>query len=431
MAGALLCALCFGCAGLFAQDSEEDLPEPGELKEEASVQDSSDAGSFFDGIASNARRHLGFNLGVSQMYSNNPVAANPEIQSVHVTSVTPRAFANFGRRRSRLHVDVNGGYKIYKDHSDWNKSDIRADVAYNYALTRRANIQITDRAFSRTDDAISNLDFSTSAPSSPTFSYTLLQDRQRITQNDLTGSLEWKPTRKNALRFFGSYQVYRNSDAALSGLDSDGAQAGMNYEYNVVGWLSLASSWSAYIDNVDSRFRDSKIYRLEAGGFHFKFSRTWELQIWGGLDILDSSGTERQIDGTARALLSHRSRRSSQYLSFQRAMITTRGLSEMLQSDILTAGLGQAWTRWMRFQLSASYMISRKNYSAGLADSGKLKSYDFKSSLEFSLLRNVVAVVAGGYQNQKNTIPDLTGVLRINRYVASFGLQYLWPSLRN
>jgi hypothetical protein len=428
----LLLGQCCLCTGLFAQ--EETVQES---SNESAISEAEEPGfeTPLDSNMNNPRNPVGFSFGFDEMYSSNTIPGDSGREAAIISAIEPRIFMNAGRRRSRLHAELQGAYRLYKDHSNMNSAEVNGNISYTYQAGRQTNIQIADTVSSRNEDIYSYADYMPFIFTGyPISSYTLLQNRQRITENDLEGRIEFKPGRKDTVAVFGRYEIYRDGQTVDESVSSDGILAGVNYEHRFASWAYFNAAWSTYLNNVDTKYRDSKIYRLEVGGFHFKLGQAWSLSTWSGVDILDTKGYSRRIDAAVRALLIHRSNTNSQYLSFQRGYAAANGTAgQVLQSYIIRGGLGQRLTNWLLFTMSGSYFIGRESLEnraleePNISTIGKLRSYDIRTSLEFSILKNLQAILEYRYQNQDNTFSNITGVVKFDRYIASVGLQYFWP----
>ena len=431
----LLFLLAGFCQKGFAQEDASLSVQESAPAAESSTSEASGFRSFFDSISGNVHNNLGFTFGVNEMYSSNRLGGDSS-KSAQVTAFEPRLFANIGRRKSRLHFDMGGGYRLYRKYHDLDNTEGAGNLAYSYQASRRVGIQVSDRASSMSNDLFSSFTSVLETPTSnPDSSFVLMFNQRRITQNLFESRIEFRLSRKSTLGFFANYQIYRNNAEQSANFNLDGVQAGFNYEHELAKWLYMTSSWSTYINDVSAEFQDTKIYRLEAGGFHFKLGRSWDLSASGGADILDAQNYSRRVDGTVRAKIAHNARTNTVYVSYQRSFASAKGVRGVFQSDLLTAGLGQRITRRLNFQMRAVQNLSKdaagtQSGGSTLVDTGSFRSYDVTSSLDIAVLPGIVAIVSYKYQNQKNTIPFFSGIEKINRYIASFGLQYMWPSSR-
>jgi hypothetical protein len=157
--------------------------------------------------------------------------------------------------------------------------------------------------------------------------------------------------------------------------------------------------------------------------------------VSGGADVLDSGASKLRVSGMADAKLMYDAHDSIFYATYQRGFVSANGISQAFQSNLFTLGWGQKITRWMNLRINASHVyssdaiVSETSPAGSNTIAGSFKNFYVAPSLEFRFLRNVIASVNYKYQNQKNTLTDVTGVSNINRSIASVGLQYLWPSL--
>jgi hypothetical protein len=436
LAGMLLASL-LGLSYAFAQEEElsTDLLQKGGTIE--NDKGSSQVASFFSSLSENRRNPIGLSFAAYQLYATSAIQNEADSHPANISIVRSRIFTNLGRRQSRLHFDFSGGYRFYKDNEQLNNAEGNGYISYEYQATRRFGIKITDRVSSQVNDFTFGSDSNLIQQSAtPATSYTLMQTNHRVTLNNIGGELNLKLSRDSSLGFFSTYEIYQADNGTINNEATDIIQAGLNYEHKVTRWMSFTSNWSTYLNNVDPQYRDSKVYRVEIGGFHFNLSRRWDFNISGGADILDSKGQKRRTEGSGRAFLSHSSESNTLVFSYQRGFFSSNGLANVLQSDVFSARFGQKLKNWLNFQMSGSYFLSRDpieshiNGGAMTFTGNNTSSYNLNMSLEFSVLRNMVSVINAGYQNQKNTLHLFADNLNIDRYIASFGLQYFFPSVR-
>jgi hypothetical protein len=417
MQGMLFCGLCF-CYPAFAQEETSANEQTSRSRDSGTGA----TGSFFDDLARSSRNQKGFSVGVFEMYSTNIYTDSQTPEDATVTSFAPRAFLNLGKRKSRLHLEYGGGYRIYNNHRELDNSDHSGNITYDLQASRVVSFQLSDRATSSTNDLFSSVGSSSIIPPSyPVSSFEPVLDRQRIDQNHLQGTLNFQFSRNSHLGVFSSYDIYHYEQDSPN-TNSDGIQVGASYEHRITKWLTFGSTYSTYLNNVE-QFQDSKVYRLEVGGFTFKLSRNITLYAAGGAQVLDSNNYPRHVEGTARGRLSRTTRSSSLYISFERAFMSAAGLTQVLLTDTVTAGLSQRLTRKVNFRMSFSHVGGED-----VAYSGALKGYVAAATLEYAILSSVIASCNYSYQNQKNAIASIPNAPNVNRSLAYVGLQYLFPS---
>jgi hypothetical protein len=423
-----LTLLVIGYLCLPSMAQEEFSPEANEtaLKSQSRESVYETVKSFPDEVSQNARNHFGFSVGVFEIYSSNVYSSDVAPSDATVTSFYPRVYANVNKRKSQFHFDYGFGYGIYKNQSDLNAAEHVGNLTYDVKVSRKVSFKISDRVSSSNNDYASPLNPIGAPPMSHSaYSYDPLLSHQRTTQNTVEGEIQFGITRKSSLGFFSSYQIYRRDIQEPVNTDMDGILAGVGYEYQVAKWLSIRSSYSAYLNNVNENYDDSKTSRLEVGSFHFKLGRTWDIEVAGGADFVYLKNHDHRIGWNFRQRLSHVSRTNSFAVMYQRDFRSLTTVSGPLQSDSVSTDLGHRLTRWMTFQASFSYMNGREAF-----DVGKLRSYMGNSALQFAISPCVIATMSYGYQYQTNTIHVAPSSLNINRSVAYVGLQYLWPSSR-
>jgi hypothetical protein len=409
---------------LFGQEETANPPAASQEKTvSAEGNESRASGSFFEKVARSTRNRMGFSIGVYESYVSNIYPSSLSRESVFVTVLGPRLFANLGRRKSRFHVDYGAAYLTYHQHGNLDNVDQSANATYSYQVSRRITLSISDRFSSATNDTASTFSpafESFSASYNPSFDVFL--NRQRVTQNYLDARLSFQVTRKTRLDPYASYQLYRYSVARP--VDTSGIIAGLDYEHQLTKWLYFSGTISTYLDKVSSEYEASNINRLEVGGFRFKLKRHWELIVAGGADYVDSR-SENHIGSTIRSGLSRTSSSNVISLYYQRGFTSIIGIAQIFQSDWVTLAMGQQITRRLGLQISGSF-INGDNYSG----SGGIRGYGARGSLEYALLPNLISSVTYNYQNQKDSESNITGLEDVNRSIVYVGLQYLWPSSR-
>jgi len=235
--------------------------------------------SFSDAIASSVLNRIGFSLsaveGSFSDFSPNPIENN----SSGITDFSSSVFANFGRRNSRLHLDYGAGYRIYSGQQDKHIVDQNFNVTYTYAyqITRKLKFQLSDILSSSLNDPFSSRipSLGTTINWNPSPSSDVLFLPQRITLNQAKAQIDFESTRSTHFSVFGSYNNYWYEKQIFG--DINAVQIGAGVDRRITKWLSLASSYSAYLNSVDESLRDSQIHRLEIGRFRFLLSRNVEV----------------------------------------------------------------------------------------------------------------------------------------------------------
>jgi hypothetical protein len=302
--------------------------------------------------------------------------------------------------------------------------DYNGSIAYTYNASRRLRFRLSDTASSSLNDPFSSqsLSLSTAIDWTPSPSYDVLVLPQRITRNQAGGQLDYDFTRNSHFYVSGSYNSYLYGKQEFG--DVDTVQVGVGLDQRITNWLSLSSSYSTYLNNVDERLLDHQIHRLEISRFRFMLSRNVEVFASGGVGVADTRGYYR-TDGMFRAGITRTSEKNVINVNYQRTMISALGYSRVLPSDVVTLGVGQRLTSRTNFRLSSSY-----TRSSDFDYSGLLKAYGAGAQLEHALAANLFASANYTYQYQKNSIKALADVQHFDRFVAFVSLQFTWPSIR-
>jgi hypothetical protein len=422
----VLAALTF-ILPVYAQDTEQgddSLPVSGDAKSVQEDQDSRAARSFSNAVAWSERNRFGFSLGVNEGYISSVFPNVVDKHSSTLTALSGNIFANFGRRKSRLHFDYGAGYRFYQQQSTMNGIDHYGTISYTYQTSRKSRFQLSDIVSSSLNDPFSSTSpsLATTIDWTPSPSYSVLFLPQRVTQNQAEARFSADLTRSTHISVFGSYTSYWY-DKQLFG-DINAAQVGAGLDQRITNWLFLTSTYSTYLNTVDERLRDYQIHRLEVGRFRFMLSRNVELFASGGLELADTRDQFR-TEGMFRAGISRTTETNLIYANYQRTMISALGYRRVLPSDVVSVGLGQRLTDRTNFRLSGSYMRSSDFDAAGL-----LRGYSGQAQFEYALLSSLFASINYNYQYQKNSITLLQDIPRFDRSMVFVRLQYAWPSIR-
>jgi hypothetical protein len=423
----LLSALLFFTAApfLYGQDSEspEDSNAP-EASQKASPEEGESRAlrSFYDTIAGNARNHLGFSLNASAGYISNVSAVSSENNDATQQSLSLNAFANLGRRKSHLHISYSTGYNRY-NHGNMNGAGHHGDVNLTYQATRNVNLRLYDTISSTLNDPFSNSAFALT-PSfgmAPSYSNIAAFLPERFTRNQAGGEIGVRLNRNLHFNLFSSYNSYRYG--TLTSRDNDAFQVGCSMDKKINNWLSLTSTYSAYLNNIDERFRDNQIHNLEIGNFHFKLARNVAITASGGFQAAKSQGSYH-AGGVFRSGISRSTRGNTIYANYERTMTSATGYSRILMSDIASLGFGQRIASQTSSRLSGSC-----TRSSDFSNSGHFYGCSLQAQLSYAIASNLFASADYTYQYQQNAITVLTGIPHFDRHLTFVSLQYAWPSI--
>ena len=437
--GAGLLAFLFMAATAIAQEPEPEPEEPekGIGNQEPATAESQAARSFSQGVSYDYRNKFGFTLGAHAGYISNMYLYSDVKQDSGMLVFDPSVFANFGRRKSRLHLDYMFGYRFYFQDRSYNANDHIANITYTYKASRKTTFQLFDHFSSTMNDWIPGYAPILSSDTSPTPPvYQVLYPRQRYTYNSVGARVDYQPWRKTRFGVFGSWDWYDYPDSNL--VNVNGFLVGGEFDQGITKWLFFSSRYTTYLNDVPGQLRDYQIHRLEVGGFRFKLSRNVALLASGGIEFANTYGyyyptTDPQVvdqkdwrtGATWRVELTRSTRSNILFASYNHMFTSTIGYPRLFQSDMFLAGVGQRLSvRWM-FQGSASYIRSNDLYY-----SGHLQGWQARAAFECLLRRDLIMIAQYLYQNQDNNINDISGIPYINRWAATIGIRYLYPSAR-
>jgi hypothetical protein len=217
----------------------------------------------------------------------------------------------------------------------------------------------------------------------------------------------------------GAHRYYDYSQDSLD--KSNTYEAGVEFDYRIVNWLTLSSNFSFYKNKATNEPGRANILRFEPGALDFHLTRSWRVWAGGGAQVAEYEGKARTMESVS-AGIEYTARDTTFSVTYQRGFTSAVGLSRLLSSDIISALFGYRITSWMRSNLQSHYYRSRE-----LDGEGLLNTLSAGGGLEFVLSRNIVANVNGFYQNQHTRNFSIQG-LGLNRITGYVGLQYFWPS---
>jgi len=166
---------------------------------------------------------------------------------------------------------------------------------------------------------------------------------------------------KNRIGFYTTYQKFDYPNKEF--VDADGVQAGIDVEHRLTRWLYLSSGYSAYLNKLDERLRDTQIHRVRLVALHYRPRRVWDIYVSGGAEYTDSMGYHRWNE-YINAGIERRLRFNTLFLTYQRSFTLPMGLylgsypATLLTSDTATAGMNQALHRRINLQIASSYLRS-------------------------------------------------------------------------
>jgi hypothetical protein len=336
------------------------------------------------------------------------------------TSAIPRAFLNFGKRKSMLHIDVGGGYRYYNGKSHTSDTwDYFGNAIYSKEISKHTNFYLSNQFTSSYNDSWSFVSLYSPISYDPVFSNEVILNRQRITREALRARLSYEATRKITIGFFAEYNLYRYQQRALT--NSDAFEAGGEVSFRLNKWLSFDSSYSAYLNLVSDSYDNARIQRLQVGGLNFHPTRSWRIWASGGADYASYRGASH-FDGDIDTGIAYSTRNFTYNTTYQHGFTSAIGISSLLSSDVVGFLLGYRITKWARIHGESYYYRSSEQSGAGV-----LKSFSSGGGVDLMLSRNFFVNSRAFLQNQTARSFSVGG-LGIRRFTVNVGLQYVFPS---
>jgi hypothetical protein len=427
--------LVAACSIALAQSPK---PEPGEapaIEQESGTGTATGAEpresarlSLIEGITDNTATHLGFAFSSYEMYTTDAFQGTTS-EGVTSTMLYPQIFTNVHGRRSQLHLDYSLGYRMYQHQRGINTSAHTALMSWNMRLARSTFFQFSDSFSSSPNDYGFSLgqpvQFSQFSQLSeiqiqPIYSQEILVNHQRLVRNSAAAGVSHDVSRKMTVSLLGSYDYLKYRQAGFA--NTHGFQVGLRLAYQFTKWLFLDSSYSTYLNSVNSALGSSSIQRLQVGGFRFRISPTTQLFTTGTVEYTHDLGG-RTVAGFEGGL-SRSSKSNSIRINYHRGLSTTSGPGTILQGNDVTLAFVHRLSARMSFQMDGTYMNG-----LGFLRGASLQSFYGNGGIQIRLQRNLVASTNVGYISQQQrklpfSAPNLKG------YTAFVGLQYFMPALR-
>ncbi len=399
-------------------EPQEPIPVPIQAGEETvSLGDQ----TFLDDVFQDPQNRWGFSLGAYGAYTSDIGDISPQNRDSGIFAFMPRTFFNFGREKSRFHIDVGAGYRYYTRDKELNNWDYYGAAHYSYQVSKRTSFQLYDQFTSSYNDAWSFLSLYSPHRYDTGSSNEVLFNRQRINRNSARAQVDHQATSKLSLSAFGGYRMFRYPQSSLR--DSDLLEAGAGAYYQLFKWLYVTGTFSTYINLFEGSGREAKIYRLQFAGLDFHLSDSWRIWATGGVDYSDYEEGNRWHESISSGI-GYTSQNTSFSLTYQRGFTSAIGLSRLLVSDIWAASYGYRMTGWMATRVESYYYRSMET------DGGLLKTFSGGGGFDFALRRDLTMTTRAYYQNQHSEDFSIGG-LELNRFTAYIGLQYMWPSRKD
>jgi len=298
---------------------------------------------------------------------------------------------------------------------------------YSFKISRRSTLALADSfQFTTTDRLISLSQDALQTQIQAAFAQQIALQRQRLIANSISASYNYQLSRKSDLGVFAGYGIVRYGVDTVS--NTDGVSVGASYSYRLKKWLSLAGSYSAYLNRPDPRFNKANINRAEVGPFTFRVHRTVQVFASGGMEFSRQYGQTYHV-ASFQGGISKTGPTTRLSLGYHHGLSAVIGSGGLMQADSVSANLVQRLSKRINLQVTAAYFNGSPLIS-GLPTlpSGSPKNLIAQAGLEFSLRRNLVASLSYYYLDQLGLNLPLNWP-KVTRYNASFVLQYFLPSL--
>ena len=400
-------------------------------------------GSFSQEAAWNLRNNFGFSLGANEGYYVNdyPVensdSASDGKSSASATMFTARAFTNYAKGKSTMHLDYGVGFSYYPERRN-SADNINHDInaAYVYRISAKSRFQIQDHLSSSANDPLGDI-FSLNSSYGRLYSgssyYDLMFAPQRYIRNTVNASFNTDVTGKGTnVRFFGSYDNYWYGEhySEINIEDYYSATVGVGVNQRIKKRLSLGGTYSMQLNDG---LRDYRIHRVD-GNIQFALSQNVQIYASSGIAFTEYDTTDEGFLSRvmASAGISYSTEARSLYANYSRTMMSVGGSRRLLPSDTFTVGLGQPITEKLNLRLTAYYQRSSDYYY-----SGQLSAYQGQASAEYLLAPGLFASVSYSRRHQDNSISSqdsldsVSNIPYFERSTISAGLQYSWPTRRS
>jgi hypothetical protein len=375
--------------------------------------------TFVDDVFRRAENRWGLALSAYQAYTTNVSGEGQSKNSSGITAFMPRAFFNFGKRKSILHLDVGAGYRRYNHRRASNAWDYSGNAQYSLRISDATSFRVSDQLTSSFNDAWSFLSLYSPLGYDLLSSNEVLFNRLRITRNAARAELSHQISEKAGFGVFGGHRWYDYQRNTLS--NSTALEYGGSFSYQIARWLHLSSSVTSYYNLAGSSIPDAQIYHIQIGGLDFRLSNSWRIWGGGGIDISEYE-RKRRTASHINAGIGYTSKSASFHLTYQRGFTSAIGISRLLLSDVASANYGHRINNWLNANLQSYYYRSSETVS-----NGWLETLSGGGGLEFALRRDLVLTMNAFYQNQRARRFSVEG-LGLSRLTGYLGLQYVWPA---
>jgi len=379
------------------------------------------ARSFADNFIRNTGQHVGFSVGVAEVYSPSLILSSGEKKDLLFTSVFPQAYVNFEKKNFEFRTIYGVSYYRYsKQISQPDRLSQNGTVLFSYSRShRKTTFQLSNVATSAYYDEGSFLTTGFTNVGVAGLSPQTYFDRRRQTRDTAGAGVNYAVTKRASISTSINYDYVQYSGSDL--FRQSVVAAGVGGEYQINRWLNFSIHYSHYLSGTVKRL-GANIEHLQVGGFTLKPARGWVVSLSGGVDSTKAGGS-RWLTGSGQASVSKTSGRTTTALYYSHGYFTAFPVSDVSRGD--TAGLQLVQRLSQRTSVNVSSMYIR---SSALGKPTSISSVYGAAGFEIALYNNLVASANYFFVSQKVAYVSFAGS-NLHRHMASVGLTYYLPSL--
>jgi len=360
---------------------------------------------------------VGFSFGVDSTYvsGQGPTLSQTEL----ITSLNPRLFARFRKEQSSLQVNFGYGYRIYNRQGGTSESQ-SGTVDFERRLTRRATLRVMNTFNRANNDYSSLLDLNLVGAFQPGFDQRFDVQRQRVTQNLATVSLDYQTGVRHRFSVAGGHDTFRYSNF------TDGNTQGFRVEFRnslrINKWFAFDNGYSTYL-NRSATLRGVDIHRLQVGGleYHPRRDSGFGVTAGGGIETTRMPGGHRTT-ANIEASVSKRSRFTLLSLGYHRGFSNAAGNIGVIEGHTGSLSYLQWISPKINFRAQSTY--SRAESLPG----SPLKYVSANGQLGVAVQEHVLLTANYWYVSQRlSSVPAVFPSM--HRYTASLGIEYYLSSL--
>jgi hypothetical protein len=377
--------------------------------------------SLRDSVTQNPRNTLGFSLGLYGLYDSAGTFETSKSGPRKLEGmILPMVFANFGKRKTMLHLDYSMERRIFTS-SDFDTTFHTGNVGFSYMPTRSLTINLFDEVRSAPSNLLSiSGGFSPGLPGgNPVGPGISAYSFERLLMNNATGRVYYDLSRNNTVNFYGNFQIFRYESDRSS--DMNPYNVGAGFTRAVSRKLNASIEFLAGNYDTLSRSRRERIKRL-SGGITYQLSRNWSLFGKAGaerVEIQDFRYTPTFFEGgigraTSKSVFAISYRRGAQY---------------QLGTTLLTATHTASLSLDQRMSKRSSLLFTSHYYQSKPYSAGKLQTTFISGlGLKFLLIRYLIASANGSYIYQNSAFMPAP-LQTLNRYIVHAGIEIVFPGV--